>query len=118
MRASQGDVDVINQLLIDNYGIDVVNGLPSWRVVWSEDQFGKRLGTYDDFTDGGIYLRTVTEVREVTKYRQWVTQKHVLERLVIVPDFNKDELPSVKISYELLFQFWDKNGNYLPPKWE
>jgi len=106
----------INSQLKDLFGIDTVTGLPIWRVVWSEDQFEHRLGTYDDVTENGIYLRTVTEVRYVPKYRQWIKEKYVLERLVVVPDINKEDLPTAKISYENLWTFEDKNGNYLPPR--
>lgn len=111
-------VDSINNQLIDQFGIDTVTGLPIWRIVFSEDQFEKRLGTYDDYTPTGIYLRTVTEVREVPKYRQWIHEKYVLERLVIVPGLNADELPTQKLSYEPIFVFQTGSGKYLPPKFE
>jgi hypothetical protein len=111
-------IESINQQLIDEFGIDTVTGDPIWRVVWSEDQFEHRLGTYDDITPAGLYLRTVTEVRWVPKYRQWIQKKYVLERLVVVPESNMPELPSTKLSYEPLWVFEDVNGGYLPPKWE
>lgn len=102
--------------MIDTYGIDTSTGLSIWRVVWSEDQYEMRYGTYDDYSDGGIWLRQVTEVRRAPKYKQWVPEKYVLERLVAVPEINQDELPESKISYELLYVFENKDGNYLPPK--
>lgn len=108
----------INDRLKTIFGIDTITGIPIWRIVFSEDQFEKRLGTYDDYSRGGIYLRTVTEVREVPKYRQWIQEKYVLERLVVVPDQNKEDLPTSKVSYEPIWVFEDKDGNYLPPKWE
>src|SRR5213592_991602 len=112
-------VKSINQQLIDEFGIDTITGLPIWRVVFSEDQFEKRLGTYDDFLPGtNIYLRTITEVRLVPKYRQWVHQKYVIERLVLVPDINERELPTSKLSYEPIYVFQTGSGAYLPPKFE
>lgn len=111
-------VESINQQLKDQYGVDTITGLPIWRVVWSEDQFEKRLGTYEDFTPAGLYIRTVTEVREVPKYRQWIKQKYVLERLVVVPVLSAAELPTQKVSYEPIFVFQTGSGNYLPPKFE
>lgn len=111
-------VDVINKRLVEHFGIDTLSGSPIWRIVWSEDQFEKRLGVYDDYSPGGIYLRTVKEVREVPKYRQWIQKKYVLERLVVVPEMNQEELPTAKVSYEPIWVFEDKDGNYLPPKWE
>lgn len=102
----------INQGLISLYGIDTISGEPIWRVVWSEDQIEKRRM---NVTDSGIAL-LVPEVREVPKYRQWIKEKYVLERLTIVPEINADELPVSRLSYEPLWVFEDKNGNYLPPK--
>ncbi|MEM3038628.1 MAG: hypothetical protein QXE45_04455 [Thermoplasmata archaeon] len=109
-------IESLNRQLADLYGVDIVTGLPIWRIVWSEDQLEKRLGTYHDFTPSGLYIRTVTEVREVPKYRQWIRQKYVLERLSIIPEMQQNELPTSKISYEPIWVFQDKNGNYLPPK--
>lgn len=111
-------VESINRQLVEHFGSDTITGLPIWRVVFSEDQFEKRLGTYDDYTPGGIYLRTVTEVREVPKYRQWVQRKYVLENLVLVPEVNEKELPDTKLSYEPMFVFETGSGKYLPPKFE
>ncbi len=105
-------VETINRQLVDLFGIDTITGKPIWRVVWSEDQFEKRLM---DVTDEGLSLIT-PQVREVPKYRQWITQKYVLERLVLVPEINAGELPASKQSYEPIFVFMDKNGDYLPPK--
>lgn len=111
------DIEYINKQLKDEFGVDTITGAPIWRVVWSEDQFEKRLGTFDDITPAGIYLRTITEVREVPKYRQWIQEKYVLERLVVIPEWQREELPTTKVSYEPLFVFWNKNGDYLPPKY-
>lgn len=113
------DIESINKQLKELFGVDTVTGDVIWRVVWSEDQFEKRYGTYDDFVPGTkIFLRTVTETREVPKYRQWIHEKYVLERLVAVPEVNLIDLPTTKMSYEPLWVFEDKNGNYLPPKIE
>jgi hypothetical protein len=109
--------EAINKLLQENFGIDTITGLPMWRVSWSEDQFEKRLGTYTDYSPEGIYLRTVTEVREVPKYRQWIRHVYVLEHLVGIPANDMAELPTAKMSYEPLFPLWDKNGNYMPPNY-
>src|SRR5665213_752658 len=111
-------LDSINKQLKEHFGIDTFTGMPIWRIVFSEDQYEKRLGTYDDFSDGGIYLRTVTEVREAPKYKQWIHEKYILERLVVVPVQQEDTLPTSKVSYEPIWVFEDRHGNYLPPKWE
>ena len=109
-------IESINSQLVDLFGKDTISGIPIWRVVWSEEQFEKRLGTYDNITPSGLYLGSVTEVRLVPKYRQWITKKYVLERLVAVPDSQQNELPTSKVSYEPIYVFEDGNGDYLPPK--
>lgn len=109
-------VESINRQLSDLYGIDTITGQAMWRVVWSEDQFEYRRGVYDDYTPGGIYLRTVNEVRYVPKYRQWIKEKFVLERLVLIPDCNAGDLPATKLSYEPIFPFESSTGHYLPPR--
>ena len=105
-------IESLNQQLVDLFGIDSISGIPIWRIVWSEDQFEKRLM---NVTDSGILLAK-NEVRLVPKYRQWIKEKYVLERLVVVPTINSDELPISKISYEPIFVFEDLHGNYLPPR--
>ena len=105
-------VETINARLLEYFGTHWDNR-PIWRVVWSEDQFEKRR---TDYTDSGLQL-LVPEVRELPKYRQWIHNKYVLERLTIVPDVNRDELLE-KLSYEPLWVFEDRHGNPLPPKWE
>lgn len=111
-------VESINRQLKESFGIDTASGEPIWRVVWSEDQFEYRLGTYSDYTEGGIYLRTVTEVRYVPKYRQWIPEKYVLERLVVIPGPSVAELPAVKTTYEPIHIFEDANRNPLPPRFD
>lgn len=109
-------IETINKQLVDLFGVDTVSGDAIWRVVFSEEQFEKRLGTYADYTREGIYLRTVTEVRFVPKYSQWIRQKYVLERLTIIPDINAEELPTSKVSYEPMYVFENFKGEPLPPR--
>lgn len=108
-------IDGLNRQLSDLYGIDTLTGQALWRIVWSEDQFEHRYGTYDDFTPAGLYIRTVTEVRYVPKYRQWIKEKYVLERLVLIPEINAGDLPATKMSYEPMYPFQTNSGQYLPP---
>ena len=105
-------LEVLNVRLIDYFGV-AWNGFPIYRIVWSEDQFEKRL---TDCTDTGVIL-LVPEVRELPKYKQWIHNKFILEKLIAVPEVNAKELEN-KVSYEPLFVFEDINGNPLPPKWE
>ena len=104
-------ISEINRQLIDLFGIDTVNGIPIFRVVWSNNQFEKRLM---NTTDTGIILLSPV-VREVLKYGNWIQDRYILERLVLVPEINKSELPSQKISYEPLWVFQNSRGDPLPP---
>jgi len=109
--------EMINAQLIDSFGTDTLSGLPIWRVSWAPNQFEKRFGTWEDYGQAGIFIRRVTEAREVTKYPH--LQKHyVLERLVLVPPIQQEELCGAKISYEPIHPFWDSNTEPLPPNWE
>lgn len=105
------DIDTINRQLKEHFGMES-DGSPIWRVVWSEDQFEKRLM---DTTDSGIQM-LFPDVREAPKYRQWIRQKYVLERLCVVPEVNKKELLGINLSYEPTYVFQDDKDNYLPPK--
>lgn len=104
----------INKQLADLFGIDTASLRPMWRVVFSDDQYEKRLTEY---SDKGILLAR-PEVRLLPKYKQWIQGKYILEHLVAVPEQNIDVLAGNKTSYELLWTFADKNDNYLPPKIE
>lgn len=103
----------INEQLINHFGLDTISGQAIWRVSWAEDQYEKRFGTWIDY-HGDIFLREVTEAREVLKYPH-LKGRYVLEQLVQVPSFQQKDLCGAKISYEPMHPFWDKNSEYLPP---
>lgn len=105
-------IEDINQRLIDYFGIDTSTGEPIWRVVWSEDQFENRLTNY---TSEGLEL-LYPEMKLLPKYKQWIHEKYVLERLVVVPPINLGELIT-KTNYEPMWVFQDNLGQYLPPLW-
>lgn len=107
-------VKAINKRLKELFGIDTVTQNPMWRVIWSEDELEKRLM---DVTDEGFQL-LVPEVREVKKYKGFTEDRFILERLVLVPEYQQLHLAGAKISYEPMWTFEDSDGNYLPPKFE
>jgi hypothetical protein len=107
----------INQQLIDNFGVDTITGLPIWRVSWAPDHYEKRYGTWEDYGAGDIFIRKVTEMREVPKYPH-LSRHYIFERLVLVPPHQQKELCGAQISYEPIHPFWDNNCNPLPPNWE
>lgn len=104
-------IESINKQLVDLFGIDTATGQPIFRVVWSEDQFEKRMV---DTTDTGIQLLHPV-LKLVPKYSQWIDNRFVLERLVLVPEQNIQELAGVKLSYEPLWVFRGKFDEYVPP---
>lgn len=106
-------IETLNSRLKDIFGIDTVSGLGMFRIVFADEQFEKRT---TECTDSGIFL-LVPEVRLLPKY-QWLKGLYLIETLVAIPDVNVGDLPTQKTSYEPLFVFWDKDGGYLPPKWE
>ena len=104
-------LETINKRLKDNYGETADR--PNFRIVWSEDEFENRL-TY--FTDEGFEL-IHPEVRRLPKYKQWIHEKYVLERLTAVPVISENELPECKLSFEPLWVFEDVKGFPVKPTW-
>jgi hypothetical protein len=106
-------IETLNQQLIDEYGIDTATGRAIFQIVWANDQLEKRLV---ECLDSGIVLLH-PEIREVKKY-PYIKDLYVLERLVIVPDINRPELPVSILSYEPVWAYCDSGRNYLPPRWD
>lgn len=108
-------IDRLNERLRETYGVDTVTGHAIYRIVWSEDQFEKRLS---DYTKEGLKLLT-PQLVEVPKYRQWCKERYILERLSFVESNSENnQMTIAKLSYEPLWTFMDNQMNYLPPKWE
>ena len=103
-------IESINEKLLNEYGTEFGNS-PRFRVVFSEDQYEKR---WTDHTDEGFELLQ-PEVRLLPKYKQWIKEKYILERLI--PIVGETDLVT-KVSYEPAWVFQDKHGNYLPPFFE
>ena len=105
-------IEYINKKLLEEYGTELSCGnQPRFRIVFSEDQYEKRL---TDYTDEGFEL-LIPEVRELPKYKQWIRERYILERLI--PVVGETDL-TTKVSYEPAWVFQDKRGNYLPPFFE
>jgi len=104
-------VELINKRLLDYHG-KFEDGRALWRIVWSDDEFEKRLVLQ---TRDGFQLLNPT-VQEVPKY-SYIKHKYILERLLAVPTINLTELTELT-SYEPVWTFQDSNGNALPPVWD
>lgn len=103
----------INRRLKDIYGTFDTTEYPFFRVVWSNNEFEKRLVTH---TKEGLELSTPV-VQELPKYKQWAADKYILEHLVAIPEEHQIEMLGKKLSYEPIWTFVDKHGNALPPAW-
>lgn len=107
-----------NKRLKEKFGIDTLSNLPIWRVAWAPSQYAKQLGTFEDYTEGGIYLRTVTEVREIPKYAH-LGDLYIIEMLMVIPKVNEKDLPAGNLSYECMHPYMHAvNQTYLPLNWE
>ncbi len=107
-----------NIRLKDKFGIDTLSNLPLWRVSWAPAQFNKQFGTYRDFTESGIFIREVTEVRERPKY-DYLGDLYILEMLMVIPEVNRRDLPTGNMSYECMHPYMHAvNNTYLPLNWE
>ncbi len=114
IKLSDTQLEIINSRLADLFGIDTVTTQPMWRIVWSDDQYEMR---ETDCTDAGILLLH-PEVRLLPKYKQWIQQRYILERLVAVPDINLKELAENKISYEIIYVIQNGKKEYITPELE
>ena len=104
-------IEILNRRLVERYGTNLILKA-RYRIVWSSDQFEKRLSEFSDFHTIHILLRTVKEVREVRKYPDF-QNRWVLETLTYCP------FPAVKDhnGYEPLFVFQRNDGTPLDPNW-
>jgi hypothetical protein len=106
-------IQTINRRLVEVYGRFETTEYPLFRVVYSDDEFEKRLITH---TKDGFELANPV-VLEVPKYKQYIQHKYILESLVAIPEEQQFEMAGRKFSYEPLWTFEDSEGNALPPIW-
>lgn len=106
------EVKELNTQLADLFGIDTDTGNAIWRVCWSWDQFEHRLS---DHTPGGIRLLHPM-VQYLRKYQHIEPRCWILERLVLIPEVNKEDIPESKKSYECMYAFMEVTPH--PPSFE
>jgi hypothetical protein len=105
-------IETLNERLIDYYGRDTDTGQAIFRISWSDEQYEMRLC---ETTESGI--RLLHPVVRLAKKYPYINAMYVLERLVVIPDFQQHELPVSKLSYEVIWTFCDNQRNPLPPNW-
>lgn len=106
------DIQEVNRLLKETYGIDTDSTLPMWRVSWAADQYEMRV---DDVTPGGVRL-LFPELMNFPKY-SWIKDMWILENLVLVPIQQQNEIAGVKKSYECIWKFQDRFKKPVKPEW-
>lgn len=104
-------IDTLNERLRHHFGLDSDTGRSMFRIVWAEDQTEKR-----EVSDVEGMQLLFPIVKEVKKY-PYLKGMHVLERLVVVPDVNQNELPTQKLSYEPVWAYCDAHRLPVPPIW-
>src|SRR5262249_7313637 len=97
-------LDFLNKQIKEKYGYK--RGIPRFRIVWANDEFEKRFGTYTDWTNNGVLIREVTEVRLVPKY-PIAKDRYILETVADYP------MPNLVDSngYECLWKFQWADGS-------
>ncbi len=98
---------IFNTRLEDAYGR--TDDKANFRVIWSEDEFEHRWSNYS--LEGFELVRP--EVQYRPKYKQWVQDKYILERLTAVPAVQENDLVQV-LSYEPLWVFENNQGATVP----
>lgn len=93
------EIQDLNTQLKNHFGDDLT-GKAIWRVSWSNDQTEIRLSKY---TDTGLEL-LFPDTQERKKY-PWIKDRFILERLVVVPEINKNDIPANPQSYECMWVF-------------
>jgi hypothetical protein len=107
------EIEEINKELHDKY--QTLEFKPVYRLVWSEDTFENRLGTFREFTKAGLFIREVTEVRKVRKYNyihnRWIFEIWAPGNITANP-----ETPDAAGGdYVPVYVFESGQGLYLPP---
>ena len=86
-----------------------------YRLVWSDSIFENRLGTFNDFTESGLFVRQITEVRRVRKY-SYIHERYIFEKWAPGNMTASRELPDAfSGDYIPVYIFEDREGKYLPP---
>ncbi len=115
MEQFSESIETLNKRLIEHFGIETTSGDAMFRLVWSADQYEKRMSEY---TKEG-FLLPFPMVVELPKYNHYVQPPtYIIERLVIVPEHQRKELAEIKKSYEPIWAFYDRSIQPLNPTWD
>lgn len=107
------EIDALNKKIGSEY--ITLDGHQIFRLVWSEQIFENRHGTFREFTESGLFVREVTETRRVRKYNyihnRWIFEMWAPGNLVA----NRETPDAINGDYIPVYVFEDRGGRYLPP---
>lgn len=107
------EIEILNKKIGDEY--ITLDGHKIFRLVWSESIFENRHGTFREFTEGGLFIREVTETRKVRKYN-YIHNRWVFEMWAPGDVVRNPETPdAINGDYVPVYVFESRDGNYLPP---
>lgn len=99
------EADIINKRLGRIYGRHTDCDKQRFRVVFSNDQIITRYGTFNDYLEGTeIFIRTVTETRQVKKYPH-LHERWIVERLIPNTYSDTEGEKGTNYIYECLYAF-------------
>jgi len=107
------DIKSLNKRLKNTYGVSM-DGRPFFRLVFSDTQTEKRIGTFREFY-GPIFVREETKLAERPKYA-YIKGRFILERLVMPPDKYRFEIDLCNGTYEPVWTF-ERDNQYQHPEW-
>ena len=106
---SKEQLDLFNRVLTVRFGL-LKDGMSLFRLIWTTDQTEVLKGEHDIITESGVWLRREYGPRRVLKY-PLIPDRYALEMFTVAPP----ELPEFPYTYEGVYFFQDKDGNYLEP---
>jgi len=107
-------------------------GEPNYRVAWSSSRLETVAGEWEDYSESGIWLRTVVETRRVPKYwthpERWIVEKWLPPEEYGSPETWRQQTAEFvrgqtvlqlgpypeRGDYELAFVVEDQKGSYVP----
>lgn len=101
--------DDINDRLLLYYGKEI-DGRQRYRVVWSTDQFERRVGEFNEFY-GKIFLRRFVGMKDCAKY-PYDPDRWVVEKLFYIK--NNEIIAEKPGSYEPFYILKGPVGEFLP----
>ena len=98
----------LDKVLSERFGLTSL-GLPLMRLSWTSDQTEILVAEHELWADG-VFIKSEVGPKEVLKY-PGVPNRYCIEKLEPAPP----ELPEKPYTYEAIYFFQDKDGNYLEP---